>query len=382
MDAIFFPRNDYPNNIEICNHRLGKKMTLCETTTMIPYLVSKVLLPYIVELNRTYNIRVGAFFDDINNGNINAPTSSYLGDNVMQAIDDNIIYPELYFLSDSGSGDYSDAAQEESKQHLWNWFSNKFGRIPPAIMFGLMPQSYGNYMMQYVLGADINDTNNDTDYGIGVGSPNNVPYSQSYYFHRYWNRRALDGSLNDENYSTRIANLAALIDNTLALPNGGFIFNFNHWHNLLYKDYERYPDANGNPVPIAGRNDYAIENGFKPYFNMLAQKNANDEIYFSGYGEAIGYLVYRESISKAVMYSPVGKEDSELVIRLEALNVFNIDTDLLQTPISIKFSTIGTPLAGKSIRSDNNMIDLGNNQYIIEIPWSKYPGAVITDKNL
>mgnify|MGYP007092167872 CR=1 FL=1 len=36
MNVVFFPRNDYPNNIEVCGHRLGKKMTYTECTDYFP----------------------------------------------------------------------------------------------------------------------------------------------------------------------------------------------------------------------------------------------------------------------------------------------------------------------------------------------------------
>lgn len=388
MDAVFFPRNDYPNNIEICNHRFGKKITFCELTTMIPKLVSDMLLPYIVELNRTHNIRVSGYFDNKNNGTAH-PYSSYLGEDVMDAIANNVIFPSIYFLSNP-QDDYSEQAILDSKNVLWEWFYNKFGRKPSTIVYGLNPESYGDYLKPYLLSCTSEGTDHNTDYGIGVGNPNNIPYSINRYYKRNETVRALDGAWyaqngganpwppGEDNYQYYINLASTLIDETMALENGGLITSFCHWHNILYLDI----DPNTGDVRPGRESLPAVNDGFKAYFNMLAQKNANDEIYFSGYGEAIEYLVFRESISKAVMYSPVGKEGSELVIRLEALNVFNIDTDLLQTPISIKFSTIGTPLAGKSIRSDNNMIDLGNNQYIIEIPWSKYPGAVITENNL
>ena len=85
------------------------------------------------------------------------------------------------------------------------------------------------------------------------------------------------------------------------------------------------------------------------------------------------------------MYSPQKNADTQRIIRLEAknsvsidgINTTSIDTDLLQIPISIKFSTVGTPLAGQTIRSNCNLISLGNNQYIVEIPYAEYPGAII-----
>lgn len=374
METIFFPRNDYPNNVEVCKHRFGKKLTFTEASTSFPPLVVQYLFPYIVELNRTRKIRIAAFIDNRDN----------LVDEFYKQIDNNVVYPELYFLTKyvSGQYDYSDAAQEENKQILWAWFQNMFGRKPLAIMFGLMPGPYGDYMRRYILSGDSNSISSNTDYGVGVGSPNNMPYSHSgntgedYYFHRYWNTRVLDLSENDQDYASRITQFSSFIDQTMALPNGGWIYSFNHWHRLLALDIDF---TTGEPKP--GHEDLpAVNNGFIPYFDMLAEKNANDEIYFSGHGEAVSYLIYRDSISKIAMYSPVKNENDTIKIRLEVKNTYIDDSllDLMQTPISIKFSTVGTPLENLPIESEQNLIELGNNQYIVEIPYSDYPEAIIT----
>lgn len=111
---------------------------------------------------------------------------------------------------------------------------------------------------------------------------------------------------------------------------------------------------------------------------MLAELNEDNDICFAGYGEATAYLVYRQMITRAVMYSPNAHRSTQLFIRLEAQNTLGIDTALLQVPISVKFSTVGTPLAGKTITSDCNLINLGNGDYIVEIPYTgRFPYAII-----
>lgn len=374
MDVIFFPRNDYPNNIEICKHRLGKKITFCEITTMIPKLVSEKLLPLFVEYHNNYNLRVTSFFDDRNNGT-SSPYSSYLGEYVMQQIANNVIWPDLYFFPDP-SNDYSQSAVIRAWERLIPWFITKFGRKPIGGIFSSNNMAYKQYTYDYFLSIEsdaISSINNNTDYGVGVGSPNNVPFSLNRYFPRVVNSRVLDFAIaHNEDYATYINQMSSLIDDTLLLQNGGLICNFSHWHDLLYLDYDK-----NTGEPISGRNDYAIENGFKPYFNMLCQKNINDDIYFAGFGEAVAYLVYRQLISKVVMYSPNQHSNEQLIIRLEAKNTLNVYADLLQVPISVKFSTVGTPLEGQSIKSNCNLISLGGNQYIVEIPYSEFAGAVI-----
>lgn len=376
MDVVFFPRNDYPSNIEVCNHRFGKKMTYCDITTMLPKLVSEKLLPIFVSYNHNNNLRISCCFDDAGNGT-SRPYSSYLGPYVIEQIENNVIWPDLYFYPDP-INDNSESAVIKAWERLLPWFVTKFGRKPISSTFSSNNMAYIQYTYNYFLSVEsdgISSINDNTDYGIGVGSPNNVPFSLNRYYPRIINSRVLDFSIaHNEDYATYINQMSNLIDDTLALPNGGFIGNFSHWHDLLYLDYDK-----DTGEPIEGRNDYAIENGFKAYYNMLAEKNRNNEIYFSGYGEAIAYLVYRDTITKVVMFSPIQKKDA-LVIRLETKNTLNVNTELLQVPISVKFSTENTPLENEQIRSNNNLISLGNNHYIVEIPYSDYPLAII-EKN-
>ena len=368
MDVVFFPRNDYPNNVEVCSHRLGKKMTHCEATTEMPTLVQSKMLPYIESKFQSDGIRVCGIFKS------NYKQSAWNTEYGKSLIARNIIWPDLYFFPINYT-DYS----EQSVMAAWAieqpWFIEQFGRKPELIDFSQGNTSYRQYVARYLF-AYMNIPSfpyNNTNYGMGVGNPSNIPYS--HFYGLTLNNRVFDRATGDnENYATYINQMSSLIDATLALPKGGFTFNFSHWHDLINLDY------NSDGTPKEGRNDKAL-NAFKSYIDMLAQKNANKEIYFAGAGEAVAYLVYRESISKAVMYSPNAHRNDQLVIRLEAKNVFNIDTDLLQVPISIKFSTANTPLASQTIRCNYNLISFGNNQYIVEIPYSEYPGAVIEKVN-
>lgn len=393
MNVVFFPRNDYPNNIEVCKHRLGKKMTYSETTTDIPSYVQNTILPYFVSAHNSAKLRVGTYMG------WNYPNAAWNTDYGKQQIADGVIYPDLYFYP--GGTD----AEHESEEHVlsvWNndalpWFLQQFGRVPVAIDFSMGRTGYKQYLASYFLAADSSITElNKTDYGVGVGNPNNVPYSQSRYYPRNMNTRVLDYARidigNNSAYNTPqekgyydyyIAQMGSLIDATLALPNGGFILNFSHWHDVVKEDYNVVAGViegvkENRTIIVDGRETTkAIHWGFENYIDMLCQKNANDEIYFAGYGEAVAYLVYRQMITKAVMYSPNAHHNDQLVIRLEAKNTLNVDTALLQVPISVKFSTIGTPLEGQSIKSNCNLISLGSNQYIVEIPYSEYAGAVI-----
>lgn len=165
--------------------------------------------------------------------------------------------------------------------------------------------------------------------------------------------------------------VAAKVDETLL--NGGWLTNFQHWDTIISQEIACGEQATTADAPGAI---------YRQYFQMLANKNANNEIHFAGYGEALAYFVYRDSITRAVMYSPKMNPNNQLVIRLEVQNNFGVEDALLQVPISIKFSTVGTPLAGKTIKSDCNLISLSGGDYIVEIPYTgRFPYAIIQTPN-
>lgn len=370
MRAVFFPRNDYPNNIEVCYHRLGKKMTYTEQTTTPNWWSIKYLLPSALQLG-------------IKSSWAPNPRYSYapVDDYYLSLDRAGLIYSDFYSYVPHTEQD--PITDEKALNVLLNptnglrpWFIETFGRKPIGTVYSQGITSYSDAYKPYLLSGKDNAYNHNSNYGLGCGSPNNIPFNHTDYMAYTASFRVQsEASIvypNMENINTVIQMVAGMIDDTLALPNGGWLYNFSHWHDVVANDIDTETDT-----PKEGHENLPTINAYIDYLEMLAQKNANDEIYFAGYGEAIAYLVYRESISKVVMYSPIGSENDKLVIRLEALNVFNIDTDLLQIPISIKFSTTGTPLVNQTIRCNYNLISLGNNQYIVEIPYAEYPGAVI-----
>ena len=371
MNAIFFPRNDYPNNVEICPHRLGKKMTYTESTDTLRLSVS---YDFILSEAKSRNIKVSAFanYADFNDANIGKALTDLNNDDLW--LDMYSYCPTISDKLEHGGTVTAEEWLTAYNTYILPNFLQATGKKPIALSASYGNTTFSDYVTQFL--AFKNSVPQSagtyaeypTNYGIGNGNPNNIPYNFANYHPirnttRWFDNAISQGAEQDSSVFTRVlSEVADEIDATMI--NGGWFNNFTHWH-WVY-----------NP----GTYDY--RSIYEGYFDMLAQKNADNEIYFAGYGEAVAYMVYREMISRAVMYSPVGYENSRLVIRLEAKNVFNIDTDLLQIPISIKFSTTGTPLEGQTIRCEQNLISLGNNQYIVEIPWSEYPGTVIEKVNI
>ena len=77
------------------------------------------------------------------------------------------------------------------------------------------------------------------------------------------------------------------------------------------------------------------------------------------------------------MYVPKAQND-RIVIRLYAYDADIVtNTELIRTPISVKFSLKGTILEDKKIQCNHNLIKLSEDEYIVDIPYSRFPYAEI-----
>jgi hypothetical protein len=356
MNVVFFPRNDYPNNVEVCAHRLGKGMTYTEQTDGVLYDTSyKKFVP----MAKARNIKVGCFY---NIGTTDPELTDAVKAIIRQDSDNGDVWFDLYSMSSSLQSKIVNK-QEISEQEftaaynteLLPAFTSVFGKKPVCLSYAFGNTTFADYVPNFFLGARNSDQDRDkTDYGIGYGYPSNIPYTKVGFKSRVSTDRWYDNAKYQQDYQAKLDILSGIIDMTKQTH--GWVNNFTHWHEYWKEGKEEWAET---------------------YLNMLVGKNANNDIYFAGYGEAVAYLVYRSMISKCVMYSPVGAENEKLVIRLEAKNIFNVDTDLLIVPVSIKFSTANTPLDGQTIRCNYNLINLGSNQYIVEIPYNEYAGVII-----
>lgn len=343
MDVIFFPRNDYPNNVEICPHRLGKSMTYTEQSDIFRNGAEDIM-----DYGANKGLRFGVFWG--------MSTSSTYRDLALPFVQANQMWIDAYCNPTGASalGQISQADYEAQRDSLLIRIADWFNKRPLALSYAYGNDSYKDFAINDFLGCRNSDKDMGTPYGVGYGEPNNIAYSKLYFKSKGSTSRWYDDAKADSSFATRLQQLAS--DVAATKLNGGWYNNFTHWHNVI---------SDGN-LQV-----------YKDYIDLLASLNENNDIYFAGYGEAVAYLVYRQIITKAVMYSPNSDAANKLVIRLETINNLGIDTDLLQVPISVKFSTIGTPLAGQTIKSNCNMISLSSGQYIVEIPYSDFPVAII-----
>lgn len=346
METIFFPRTDYPNNVSICDHYQGKLMTYTEQTDA----VREPSFSHIMEMANARNIKVGAntYYEDANN----------IG-KIKEYLTQKQLWIDAYSLPVVGGGIH--VTEEEYdlfyQEKILPYFVNNYGFKPTALSYGYGNESYKQCAKKYFLAGRNSDISGNSDYGVGCGNPSDIPYNLTNYISRSSSARWYDAvhtSANPISKEESLSNIATLIDN--AKQTSGWVNNFTHWHNV---------ENDGNMAE------------YEEYFDLLASKNQDNSIAFLGYGEAVGYLVYRSIIKKVSMYVPKAQND-RIVIRLYADDADIVtNTELIRTPISVKFSLKGTILEGKKIQCNHNLIKLSEDEYIVDIPYSRFPYAEI-----
>lgn len=341
MDAIFFPRQDYP--VQVCTHRYGKSMTYTEQSDQFRD-GAEDIVSYAV----ANGIKVGVFW-----GMSQTETYHQLA---LPYVNNGQMWIDAYCNpTGSNGGTVTREAYEAQRDSLFEILDDWFGIRPLCMSYAYGNQTYTDYVTPDFLAARNSGKTGGTPYGVGYGNPNDLPYSMANYKTRASTSRWYDDAKGTSSFASRLQQLESDVEATKL--NGGWYNNFTHWHNVI---------NDGNLAT------------YKDYLDLLEELNEDGSIYFAGYGEATAYLIYRQLITKAVMYSPKAHPSTQLFIRLEAENTLGINTDLLVVPISVKFSTVGTPLAGKTITSDCNLVSLGGGDYIVEIPYTgRFPYAII-----
>lgn len=346
MEAIFFPRQDYP--VEICAHRLGKSMTYTEASDQF-----RGGAESIVDYAAGRGLTVGVFWGMSGSVDYASLARPLIAAGKMRI--DAYCHPTG---SEVPGTIITQDVYEQERDRLLARIEDYFEIRPIAMSYNSGNTSYEDYIFPDFLAGRNSGRTGGTPYGVGYGSPNNVPYSANVFKSKQSTSRWYDdvvASGSTWTFETRLQQLAADVATTK--QNGGWYNNFTHWHNVI---------SAGNLEP------------YKDYIDLLTTLNSANDIYFAGYGEAVAYLVYRQLITRAVMYSPTARPTTQLFIRLEAQNTLGVNEQLLQVPISVKFSTVGTPLEGKTLTSDCNIISLGGGDYIIEIPYTgRFPYAII-----
>lgn len=349
MKFTLFPRNDF--NVEVCNHRWGRAMTYCENSDTLQVGTYEPIF-YLAFKN---NIRLGCFV---------STDYTYLQNNKTSALaaKNNII-----------SFDYYSAAVNKTSQDAFNqfiairqqWFKNLYGRYASTFSYGGSDMTYSNLGAQKFIAARSNNWNafgnpytwfgKSYPTGVYLGEPQ-IEFDRYKQMLHLMSIRWCD-EVASGRYTVSEA-MAALQTDILATKNNhGFYNAFAHWHQMINNGYSGVTFSD-----------------YENYYSMLNSLNINDDIIFTGFGEAMEYCITRLMIKKISCYTPI-LSPNKVIIVAEFQNDWNpiINTEVLNTPLSIKVNLSNTPLAGKNIKlSYGNCIKLSSNQYIVDLTPPKH----------
>ena len=137
MEAIFFPRNDYSSKIEVCAHRLGKKMTYTEQTDGVRTRNGFSCMQFL-SLAKSRNIKGGAFFSYYD------PTFGSLTE-IKQNVTDGHLWVDEYSLAPSTYNKITNFISPTEQEFFDSYntellpvFMENFGKKPVALSY-----SYG-----------------------------------------------------------------------------------------------------------------------------------------------------------------------------------------------------------------------------------------------
>lgn len=353
MEIIFFPKSQYP--VSVCNHRYGKGMTFTEQSDESKQdAIDQVLALSYPEM------RFGCFVGKHAVGTLNIEELTYL-----QAIDK--LRCDYYFPPKHPS-DKTILYSEEEFNNIYTdaveWFMGFTNRIPSSISYGYGIFNYADFVKSKFLSArNSGEQTTLNSYGLAynksfIGAPNKA-YNNTLTEVGEWMNRRSTYRLWNQATSVGIEQALYIISNSIdnAYQNSGWFTNFSHWRDML-------------------SSEITFNNLYKPYFDLIKSKTYYNDIHFCSWGEAVEYMVFREMIKNVAMCKNGIKD--ELIIAIDVDNKFNINTDLLYTPISLEINLTGTILEGKNVLiKGGTIINTGENIYIVEINYKRINSCIL-----
>ena len=215
--------------------------------------------------------------------------------------------------------------QENYLEHLTNqkqWFKDNFGKYTGAASYGYGLQTFKGDIADNYLGARNSEYYLD-DYDYDMVDSSSFPSTSRH--------ADMVGDWPDVLNQCNIA-----LQN--AITNGGWYRDFSHWHtNTKIKDF-----FEGQSPIIHGNNVVTL-----------------------GMSEALEYMKFRQS----VMDIKFGVSNGKLHIISE--KPFSpLYSDTIKTNLSVEVDLTGTEFANAELSSSHGLIKLGNNKYIVEVPYT------------
>lgn len=241
-------------------------------------------------------------------------------------------------------------------EDMQNWLESLTGRKPSSFSFRNGENGSQAQQLPFWLGGRVSSTGNpntvdaDTRYGNNLGFPA-LPAARFDFIHYANTDRFSDyPTFTQEQVD---AYVRTQMQKTLA--NHGWYRSFAHWHTLK---------ADGKMADL-GR-----------YLGIIREEAGSNFIWTCGNGEALEYMFLRELASRSTVQQNGNRLHVivDVVDKYKAVNNFGITNKVpliqFNTPLSVKVDLTGTVLAGKQVKSSFSKVrNLGNNQYIVEVPY-------------
>lgn len=213
------------------------------------------------------------------------------------------------------------------------WLYNLLGKIPAYWSYANGIRDNDNFALQNSLVtrmSSVSDTGYDFDERLGHRTSSLFNYN-----------------VRDIDTVTAINNAKTALQQ--AIDNKGWYNDFSHWHWAeLYGDKNQFEQ---------------LMSGFKTLLN--------DANYISlGSSEAIEYMWLRKQFKRGGLY----QDGDELVLLSEVVNNDVLPYSVINSTLSVQIDVTGTMLENKDITSNTDIIKVANNQFIVQVPYSKYDG--------
>ena len=156
------------------------------------------------------------------------------------------------------------------------------------------------------------------------------------------------------NYNVRDVDTPTAINNAKkalqeSIDNKGWYNDFSHWHWAeLYGDKDQFEQLMSE-------------------FKIIL----NDANYISlGTSEAIEYMWLRKQFKRGGLY----QDGNELVLLSDVINDNALPYGVIDSTLSVQVDLTGTILENKEITSNADILKVASNQFIVQVPYSKYDG--------
>lgn len=213
------------------------------------------------------------------------------------------------------------------------WLYNLLGKVPAYWSYANGLRDNDDFALQNSLVtrlSSVSDTSYDFDERLGHKTSSLFNYN-----------------VRDIDTSTAINNAKTALQQ--AINNKGWYNDFSHWHWAEF---------------------YGDKNQFEQLmteFKILL----NDTNYISlGSSEAIEYMWLRKQFKRGGLY----QDGNELVLLSEVINNNALPYSVINSTLSVQVDLTGTILENKEITCNTDILKVANNQFIVQVPYSKYDG--------